>query len=88
MAATYPLEVVKADRWLQDPSHANLQGDQLAGTIEAEAWDPSAKSLMPFPYILRMMDEQLDWTEQLGDAVMAQQADVMDSIQRLRLPAV
>jgi len=84
MAATYPLEVVKADRWLQNPSHANLRGDQLAGAIEAEAWDPSVKSLVPFPHILRMMDEQLDWTEQLGNAVLAQQADVMDSIQGLR----
>jgi len=84
MAATYPLEVVKADRWLQDSIHANLQGDQLATAIEAEAWDPSVKSLVPFPRILRMMDGELDWTEQLGHAVMAQQADVMDSIQRLR----
>jgi len=84
MAATYPLEVVKADRWLQDSIHANLQGDQLATAIQAEAWDPSVKSLVPFPRILRMMDGELDWTEQLGHAVMAQQADVMDSIQRLR----
>src|SRR5437879_2736549 len=84
MAATYPLEIVKADRWLQDPAHLNLQGDQLAGAIEAEAWDPSVKSLVPFPRILRLMDEKLEWTEQLGNAVLAQQADVMDSIQRLR----
>jgi hypothetical protein len=53
MAATYPLEVVKADRWLQDPSHANLRGDQLADAIEAETWDPNVKSLVPFPQILR-----------------------------------
>ena len=84
MAATYPLEIVKADRWLQDPAHANLQGDQLAAALEAEAWDPSVKSLVPFPRILRMMDAELDWTEQLGNAVVAQQADVMDAIQRLR----
>jgi hypothetical protein len=84
MAATYPLEIVKADRWLQDPAHANLQGDQLAAASEAEAWDPSVKSLVPFPGILRMMDSALDWTEQLGNAVMAQQGDVMDAIQRLR----
>src|ERR1700752_3997626 len=84
MAATYPLEIVKADRWLQDPAHANLQGDQLAAATEAEAWDPSVKSLVPFPRILRMMDGALDWTEELGNAVMAQQGDVMDSIQRLR----
>lgn len=48
MAAAYPLEVVKADRWLQDPSHANLREDQLAEAIEAETWDPSVKSLVPF----------------------------------------
>ena len=87
MAATYPIEIVKADRWLQDPSHASLRRDQLANAIEAEAWDPSVKSLVPFPRILRMMDEQLDWTEQLGNAVVAQQADVMDAIQRLRYEA-
>jgi hypothetical protein len=87
VAATYPLEIVKADRWLQDSAHANLQGDQLAAAMEAEAWDPSIKSLVPFPRILRMMDGALDWTEQLGNAIMAQQGDVMDAIQRLRYQA-
>jgi hypothetical protein len=87
MAATYPLEIVKADRWLQDPGHANLKGDQLAGVLEKETWDPSVKSLVPLPQILRMMDEQLDWTEDLGNAVAAQQPDVMDAIQRLRYQA-
>ena len=84
MAATYPLEVVKADRWLQDPSHANLRGDRLAEAIEAETWDPSVKSLVPFPQILRIMSQELDWTEQLGNAVVVQQPDVMDAVQRLR----
>jgi hypothetical protein len=84
IAATYPLEVVKADRWLQEPAHAYLQGDQLAAALETETWDPSVKSLVPFPRILRMMDGELDWMEQLGNAVVKQQADVMDAIQRLR----
>ena len=84
MAATYPLEIVKAGRWLQDPRHAVLQGDLLAGALEAEGWDPSVKALVTFPQILRMMDANLDWTEQLGDAFLAQQGDVMDAIQRLR----
>ncbi len=84
MAATYPLDIVKAVRWLQDPARANLQGDQLAAAIEAEAWDPSVKSLVPFPRILQTMDGELDWTEELGNAVTAQQGDVMDAIQRLR----
>ncbi|HKM69960.1 MAG TPA: DUF3300 domain-containing protein [Stellaceae bacterium] len=87
MAATYPLEIVKARRWFQDPRHAALPGDALAAAIEAEAWDPSIKALMTFPQILRMMDANLDWTEKVGDAFLAQQADVMDAIQRLRYQA-
>jgi Protein of unknown function (DUF3300) len=87
MAATYPLEVVKANRWSLDPRHAALSGDQLAAAVEAETWDPSVKALAAFPQILRMMDANLDWTEQLGDAILAQQPEVMDAIQRLRQQA-
>jgi len=87
MASTYPLEIVKANRWFQDPRHAALSGDQLTAALEAETWDPSVKALAIFPQILRMMDANLDWTEQLGDSFVAQQADVMDTIQRLRQQA-
>ena len=84
MAATYPLEIVKANRWFQDPRHAALSGEQLAAALEAETWDPSVRALVTVPQILMMMDANLDWTEELGDALVAQQADVMDAIQRLR----
>jgi Protein of unknown function (DUF3300) len=84
MAATYPLEIVRARRWLQDSSHADLRGTQLAAALETETWDPSVKALVAFPQILRMMDGRLEWTEQLGNAFLAQQGDVMDAIQRLR----
>jgi len=84
MAATYPLEVVEADRWLQSPSNAALKGDQLTAALQQQSWDPSVKSLVSFPQLLHMMDTNLQWTEQLGDAFLAQQADVMDAIQRLR----
>ncbi len=87
-ASTYPLEVVEAARWLDDPSHAALTGDALAGALEAQPWDPSVKSLVPFAAVLRQMDTYLEWTEQLGDAFLAQQADVMDAVQRLRQRAV
>ena len=87
MAATYPLEVVAAARWLQEPGHAGIQGDQLAVALQSEDWDPSVKSLVPFPQILGMMNGQLGWMQQLGDAFMAQQADVVDSVQRLRAKA-
>ena len=84
MAASYPLEVIQADRWLQDPNNATLTGDQLAAALEPQPWDPSVKSLAPFPQILFMMDRNLDWTERLGDAFAADQSAVMASVQRLR----
>lgn len=84
MAATYPLEVVEADRWLQDAHNASLTGDALSQALLGQPWDPSIKSLVPFPRILNMMDNQLGWTERLGDAFLADQAAVMDSVQRLR----
>src|SRR5580692_6177786 len=33
MAASYPVEVVEADRWLQEPANATLMGDPLAAAI-------------------------------------------------------
>jgi len=87
MAATYPLEVVKAERWLEEPANAKLSGDPLAAALEQQPWDPSVKSLVPFPAVLTMMNDKLDWTQRLGDAFLAQQADVMSSVQRLRRQA-
>lgn len=87
MASTYPLEVVQADRWIHEGNNAGLRGDRLNAALEQQPWDPSVKSLVPFPQILRMMDNNLTWTEQLGDAFLAQQPMLMDSVQRLRQQA-
>ncbi len=87
MASTYPLEVVDAARWVQDPNNARLQGDPLDAALQPQTWDPSVKSLVPFPQVLQMMNSKLDWTQALGNAFLAQQADVMDSVQRLRSEA-
>jgi len=84
MAAGYPLEVVDADRWLEDSSNAALRGDDLSAALGQVSWDPSVKSLVQFPQVLHMMDAQLDWTESLGEAFIADPSAVMDSIQRLR----
>jgi hypothetical protein len=84
MAATYPLEIVQAARWLGRDSNAALSGDALAKALEAQPWDPSVKSLVPFPEVLKRMNEQLEWTQALGDAVLAQQEDVFNAIQVLR----
>lgn len=87
MASTYPLEVVEAQRWVQDPKNAGLKGDQLTAALQDKDWDPSVKSLAPFPQILVMMSDRLDWMQKLGDAFLAQQDDVMDAVQRLRQQA-
>ena len=87
MAATYPLEVVEADRWLQIPANAALKGDALTAAQQQQPWDPSIKSLVAFPQLIHTMNTNLNWTEQLGDAFLAQQPDVMDAVQRLRLRA-
>ncbi len=83
-AATYPLEIVQAARWLEDPAHTALTGSDLSAALEPLNWDQSVKSLVTFPDVLRNLNSNLEWTEQLGDAFLAQQSDVMDSVQRLR----
>ncbi len=85
MASTYPLEVVSAARWVQ--ANPNLTGQALDDALQKETWDPSVKSLVTVPQTLQMMNDKLDWTQQLGDAFLSQQKDVMDSVQRLRAKA-
>ena len=85
MAATYPLEVVQADRWIR--ANRNLTGDQLNDALDQQDWDPSVKALVPFQQVLSMMDERLEWTQKLGDAFLGQQEEVMDAVQQLRAKA-
>ena len=85
MASTYPLEVVQADRWATE--NKAIKGDQLKAAVDKQSWDASVKSLVATPSVLTMMSSKLDWTQKLGDTVLAQQADVMDAIQRLRAKA-
>lgn len=82
MAATYPLEVVQAARWSRANSH--LKGQDAVRAVESMDWDPSVKSLIAFPQILHRMDENLDWTQRLGEAFLEQEPHVMDAIQGLR----
>src|SRR5262245_20589222 len=84
-ASTYPLEVIEADRWAKENS--KLKGDELKNAVDKKAWDDSVKALVSTPTVLSMMSDKLDWTKSLGDAVLAQQPDVMDAIQRLRTKA-
>ena len=82
MASTYPLEIVEAARWVK--AHPTIQGDQAVQATDQYHWEPSVKSLVAFPNVLAMMDEQLDWTERLGDAFLSQEPEVLDTVQNLR----
>src|ERR1700746_3041756 len=61
MAATYPLDVVEAERWLQ--SNKNLKDDALKTAADKQDWDPSIKALLATPDVLDMMSSKLDWTQ-------------------------
>jgi hypothetical protein len=84
IASTYPLEVVQATRWTEEQTKKKLKPEQIQTEAEKQPWDASVKSLTAFPQVLDMMNSKLDWTQKLGDAVLAQQPDVMASVQRLR----
>ncbi len=86
-SSTYWNEISEAAAWANE--HSYLKGDALADAIRADnlQWDPSVLALIPFPSVLNLMAQDLAWTEQLGNAVLTQRADVMDAVQRLRKKA-
>lgn len=82
MASTYPLEVVAAERWVK--ANPGLKDKALEDALQKQSWDASVKSLTVVPQVLMMMSEKIDWTQQLGDAFLAQQKDVLAAAQTLR----
>jgi Protein of unknown function (DUF3300) len=86
-ASTFPEQIPEAAGWAHE--HANLTGDPLAQAIQADnlPWDPSVLALLPFPSVLDMMARDQQWTNSLGNAVLAQRPDVMDAVQRQRRAA-
>jgi Protein of unknown function (DUF3300) len=84
-ASTYPLEVTLAARWAE--KNLNLKGAALEEAMQKEPWDPSVKGLTSVPQVLAMMNEKLDWTQQLGEAFLAQPDDIQNAVQALRAKA-
>ena len=85
MASTYPLDIVQASRWIKD--HGDLEGEALEQAAAEEPWDPSVQALVFFPDLLARMNDNLDWTQDLGEAYLGQEDEVLDAIQQLRLEA-
>lgn len=82
IAATYPLEVIQAERWSKE--NDGLEGDAALTAVEAKDWDPSVKALAAFPTILEKMSEDLGWTQKIGDAFLQDEELVLASVQDLR----
>src|SRR5215472_7384290 len=85
VAATYPLEVVEAQQWVQ--KNPNLSRTQLIDAAKLQPWDPSVQAMVAFPDVLKSLNQDVRWTTDLGNAFLAQQADVMRAVQRLRASA-
>lgn len=82
IASTYPLEVVQAQRWLAE--HPDLQGDAAVTAARTQGWDPSVQALTATPAVVKLIADDLAWLQALGEAVLADEALVLASIQTLR----
>jgi hypothetical protein len=85
VASTYPLEVVEAQQWLL--GNPTLSGSQLTDAAKQQPWDPSLQALVAFPDVLKRLNQDIRWTTDVGNAFLAQEADVMAAVQRLRASA-
>jgi hypothetical protein len=87
-AATYYNQIPDAAGWADQ--HHYLSGPALTAAMAADQvpWDPSVQALIPFPSVLSMMAGAMPWTEEIGNAFLAQPNDVMDAVQRERQKAV
>jgi len=85
VAATYPLEVMQLQQWLD--KNKNLKDQALADAVKKQDWDPSIQALAALPDVVKKLAENIKWTTDLGNAFLAQQSDVMDAVQRMRKKA-
>jgi uncharacterized protein DUF3300 len=85
VASTYPLEIIQLQQWLG--RHPDLKGEALVTAVEKEDWDPSIQSMAALPDAVKRLADDIKWTTDLGNAFLAQQSDVMDAVQRMRMKA-
>jgi hypothetical protein len=84
-ASTYPLEIVQLQQFLE--KHKDLKGQALTDAVQKEDWDPSVQAMAAFPDLVKQLFDGIKWTTDLGNAFLAQQSDVMDAVQRMRVKA-
>jgi hypothetical protein len=84
-AATYPLEIVQLQQWLEKNKH--LKDKELVDAVAKQPWDPSIQAMAALPDVVKRLADDIQWTTDLGNAFLAQQSDVMDAVQRMRKKA-
>jgi hypothetical protein len=85
VASTYPLEIVQLQQWLA--KNPGLKDKALADSVAKQPWDPSIQSMAAIPEVVKRLADDIQWTTDLGNAFLAQQADVMSAVQRMRKKA-
>ncbi len=85
-ASTYPLEVIQLKQWME--KNKNLKDKALVDAVAKQPWDPSVQSMAVFPEVVKRLGDDIQWTLDLGNAVLAQESEVMDAVQRMRKKAV
>lgn len=86
VASTYPLELVQLQQWL-DKTGKMLNEKAVTEAVQKENWDPSVQAMAVLPAVVKRLVENIKWTQDLGNAFLAQQSDVMDAVQRMRVKA-
>ena len=84
-ASTYPLELMQLHQWLQ--KNAGLKDKALADAVTQQPWDASIQAMAALPDVVKRLVDDIQWTTDLGNSFLAQQADVMDAVQRMRAKA-
>lgn len=81
-AATYPLEIIQLQQWID--KNKGLKDKALADAVAKESWDPSIQALAALPDVVNRLANDIQWTTDLGNAFLVQQSEVMDAVQRMR----
>src|ERR1700746_2129740 len=84
-ASTYPLEIMQLQQWLT--KNKDLKDNALQEAVMKQPWDPTVQALAAFPDVVKRLSDDIQWATDLGNAFLAQQSDVMDAVQRMRVKA-
>src|SRR4030095_5243121 len=85
VASTYPLEIMQLHQWLE--KNPGLKDKALVDAVKKQPWDPSIQAMAATPDLVKRLSDDIQWTTDLGNSFLAQQADVMAAIQRMRAKA-